>query len=82
MAHGENTLDVSSALSGPESPSLGISARIRGSPRIMARLDMTVENILDKRFRAAVYKKYGMKKGSIKTAVEEAILLWLKEGKK
>lgn len=57
-------------------------ARIRGSPRIMARLDMTVENNLDKRFRAAVYKKYGMKKGSIKTAVEEAILLWLKEGKK
>jgi hypothetical protein len=57
-------------------------ARIRGSPRIMARLDMTVENNLDKRFRAAVYKKYGMKKGSIKKAVEEAILLWLKEGKK
>jgi hypothetical protein len=47
----------------------------------MARLDMTVDNNLDKRFRAAVYKKYGMKKGSIKTAVEEAILLWLKEGK-
>jgi hypothetical protein len=48
----------------------------------MAPLNMTVENNLDKRFRAAVYKKYGMKKGSIKTDVEEAILLWLKESKK
>jgi hypothetical protein len=48
----------------------------------MARLDMTVVNNLDKRFRVAVYKKFGMKKGSIKTDVEEAILLRLKESKK
>ncbi|MGA8085473.1 MAG: hypothetical protein WB988_26750 [Candidatus Nitrosopolaris sp.] len=32
---------------------------------------------LDEKFREAVYKRYGLKKGAIKIALEEAIRLWL-----
>lgn len=42
---------------------------------------MIVDDKIDKRFRDAVYKIYGMKKGNIKTALEEAIMLWLKTKK-
>lgn len=42
----------------------------------MARLDMVVDEKIDKRFRDA-YKAYGLK-GSIKMAAEDAIELWFK----
>ena len=41
----------------------------------MARLDIVVDEKIDKRFRDAVYKAYSLKKGSIKMAAEEAIEL-------
>jgi len=35
----------------------------------------------DKPFRGMVYKKFGMKKGNLRTALEEAIRLWLSSEK-
>ena len=42
-----------------------------------SRLDLTIDPELDKQFRDMVYKKFGMKKGNLRTALEEAIRLWL-----
>ena len=46
-----------------------------------SRLDLTIDPELDKRFRDMVYKKFGMKKGNLRTALEEAIRLWLNSEK-
>jgi metal-responsive CopG/Arc/MetJ family transcriptional regulator len=43
----------------------------------MSRLVLTVPEELEKRFRDAVYKRYGMKKGNISKAVREALELWI-----
>ena len=40
-----------------------------------SRLDLTIDPELDKQFRDMVYKKFGMKKGNLRTALEEAIRL-------
>ena len=42
-----------------------------------SRLDLTIDPELNKQFRDMVYKKFGMKKGNLRTALEEAIRLWL-----
>ena len=42
-----------------------------------SRLDLTIDHELDKLFRDMVYKKFGMKNGNLRTALEEAIRLWL-----
>jgi len=39
---------------------------------------MVVDDKIDKKFRDAVGKAYGFKKGNMKAAIEEAIELWLK----
>ena len=46
-----------------------------------SRLDLTIDPELDKLFRDMVYKKFGMKKGNLRTALEEAIRLWLSNEK-
>jgi hypothetical protein len=43
----------------------------------MSKLVLTVSEELEKRFREAVYKRYGMKKGNISKAVREALELWI-----
>lgn len=48
----------------------------------MARIDIIMRDDLEKRFREEVFKKYGMKKGNITIAVEEAIDDWIKKKKK
>jgi hypothetical protein len=51
----------------------------------MARFDLTIDDKLDQQFRDMIYKKYGMKKGNLRIALEEAIRLWIdneKEGRK
>jgi hypothetical protein len=42
------------------------------------RLNLTVSEALEKKFRDEVYKRYGLRKGDIQRAVEEAIELWIK----
>jgi len=46
-----------------------------------SRLDLTIDTELDKLFRDMVYKKFGMKKGNLRIALEEAIRLWLSNEK-
>jgi len=46
----------------------------------VARLDLNVDDKLEKKFRATVYKRKGMKKGNITKSVEEAFVLWIDTG--
>ena len=45
------------------------------------RLNLVVDEDLEQRFRRAVFEKYGMKKGNIQKAVEEALTDWMKHQK-
>ena len=46
-----------------------------------SRFDLTIDSELDKQFRDMVYKKFGMKKGNLRIALEEAVRLWLNNEK-
>lgn len=46
----------------------------------MGRIDVILPDDLEKRLREAVYRRKGMKRGNLKEAVNEAILLWLSAG--
>jgi hypothetical protein len=48
----------------------------------MGRIDIILPDELEKRFREEIFKKYGMKKGNITMAVEEAVQDWVKKKKK
>lgn len=41
------------------------------------RMDVYLTEEEEKRFREAVFKRKGMKKGNISEAVQEAVLLWI-----
>ena len=43
----------------------------------MARLELTIDDDLDTKFRDMVYRRMGMKRGNLRIAIEEAIKLWL-----
>lgn len=43
----------------------------------MGRLNIEVKDNVDSKFREEVFKRKGMKKGNLKQAVEEAMLLWV-----
>jgi hypothetical protein len=47
----------------------------------MGKLTLTLNDELEKRFRDEIYKRFGMKKGNLQIAVEEAIELWIKARK-
>jgi len=47
----------------------------------MGKLTLTLNDELEKRFRDEIYKRFGMKKGNIQTAIEEAIEFWIKSKK-
>jgi len=44
----------------------------------MAKMHLSIDDGLDNRFRMAVAKKKGMKKGNLAEAVEEAMKDWIK----
>lgn len=44
----------------------------------MAKLNLIIDDELDKEFRLEISKSLGMKKGNLTKAIEEAIDLWLK----
>jgi len=46
------------------------------------RINITLPEELEQRFREEVFKRYGMKKGNIAKAFEEAIRKWVEEGEK
>jgi len=43
----------------------------------LGKINLDVDDKIDKKFRDAVYKKKGMKKGNLTDAVEEAMLMWM-----
>lgn len=43
----------------------------------MGRLNLVIEDKLEKEFRDKVFQRYGMKKGNIQLAVEEALRDWI-----
>jgi hypothetical protein len=43
------------------------------------RLNLTLSETLEKKFRDEVYKRYGLRKGDIQRAIEEAIELWIQK---
>jgi hypothetical protein len=45
----------------------------------MARINLVLNDELEKEFRDAVYRSKGMKKGNIQIAVEEAIEEWIEK---
>jgi len=47
----------------------------------MANLNLAIDDRLDEDFRKEVVKRYGMKKGNIKRAIEEALKQWINDGK-
>jgi hypothetical protein len=48
----------------------------------MGRLNLTVKDEVETRFREAVFKKRGMKKGNLTQSIEEAMLMWIDAPKK
>jgi hypothetical protein len=43
----------------------------------MGRLNIVIDDNMEKEFRQEVGKRFGAKKGSIKTAIEEAMKMWI-----
>lgn len=43
----------------------------------MGRLNVSVKDDIESRFRENVFKRKGMKKGNLTKAIEEAMLLWI-----
>jgi hypothetical protein len=43
----------------------------------MGKLNINVQKDVDEKFRKEVFSRKGLKKGNLKEAVEEAMLLWI-----
>jgi hypothetical protein len=48
----------------------------------MGRMDIIVPDDLEKRFRAEVFKRLGMKRGNMTLAIQQAIEQWIETGEK
>ena len=44
---------------------------------VMGRLNLSVNDDVESKFRNAVFKKKGMKKGNLTQSLEEAMLMWI-----
>jgi hypothetical protein len=45
----------------------------------MGKMNIVLEDELEKQFRKTVFERKGMKKGNISIALEEAIKCWIKQ---
>lgn len=43
----------------------------------MGRVNVSVKDEIDSKFREKVFKRKGMRKGNLTKAIEEAMLLWI-----
>lgn len=48
----------------------------------MARMNLVVSDKVEEKFRETVFRKYGMKKGNITKATEQALQEWIEREKK
>jgi hypothetical protein len=48
----------------------------------MGRIDVILDDILEKEFREEVFKSKGMKRGNITKAIHEAIIQWINNERK
>ena len=48
----------------------------------MGKMTLVISDELEERFREAIFKVKGMRRGNIQSAIEEAIELWIKEKSK
>lgn len=48
----------------------------------MGRMDVILPDELEKEFREEVFKRYGMKKGNVTLAIQQAIKQWIRQGDK
>jgi hypothetical protein len=44
----------------------------------MGKINLIIKEEIDKKFREEVFKRKGMKKGNLTEALEEAIMMWIK----
>ena len=51
--------------------------KLRKTVNVMGRLNLSVNDDVESKFREAVFKKKGMKKGNLTQSVEEAMLMWI-----
>jgi hypothetical protein len=49
---------------------------------VTTRINLVLDEDLEQKFRNAVFQKYGMKKGNIQKAVEEALGEWIEAQRK
>ena len=45
----------------------------------MGKINVVLDDELEKKFRRAIFERKGMKKGNISEAIEEAIDLWIEQ---
>jgi hypothetical protein len=43
----------------------------------LGKIDLIISDELEKKFRETIFKRYGLKKGNISKAIEEAIDDWI-----
>jgi hypothetical protein len=48
----------------------------------MPAINVKISEELDRKFRETIAKKFGVKKGNLKMAVEEALRKWVSENRK
>jgi len=46
---------------------------------VIGRMDIILPDDLEQHFREEVFKRLGMKRGNIRTAIRDAIEKWIKE---
>jgi len=46
---------------------------------MMGKINLIIPDKLEKEFREAIFKRFGMKRGNISKAIEEAIKDWIKK---
>jgi len=48
---------------------------------MMGKINIIIPDKLEKEFREAIFKRFGMKRGNISKAIQEAIKDWIKKQK-
>jgi hypothetical protein len=60
-----------------------VKGKAKPEPKIeerTVRLNLTISKDLNEQFRKAVFDRFGLHKGDIQRAIEEALKLWIANG--